>query len=207
MARELTARQKAVYAFITETLRERGYPPTVREIGEYFNMKSTGSVRDHLGALEKKGFIRRIANTSRGIELVNADDRPGANTVPVPLLGRIAAGTPLLAEENFEELLAVDRRLVGGSGELFALRVNGESMQDAGIFDGDLVFVRKQPQAENGDIVAALINNEATVKYFFHEGGRVRLEPANEAYSPIIVGPDTGEFSIIGKVVGLARSY
>jgi len=207
VARELTARQRSVYAFIAKAMRERGYPPTVREIGEHFKMKSTGSVRDHLAALERKGCIRRVPNTSRGIELLNPDDRPGANAARVPLVGQIAAGTPLLAEENLEDTLTVDRRAVGRDDNVFALRVTGESMRDAGILDGDIVLVRQQPDAHNGDIVAVLINDEATVKRLFREGSHVRLQPANDEFEPIIVTPEAGEFTILGKVVGLTRSY
>jgi repressor LexA len=207
VAREVTARQRAVYRFIVETVTQRGYPPTVREIGEHFDMRSTGSVRDHLSALERKGFIRRAANTSRGIELVNLQDRPGANTMAVPLLGQIAAGAPLLAVENQEDTLNVDARLFGRNGTVFALRVKGDSMRDAGILDGDVVFVRQQADAEDGQIVAARINDEATVKRYYREKDHVRLQPANDAYEPIIITPKQGEIAILGKVVGLTRSY
>ena len=207
MARELTGRQQSVYQFIVDTLHERGYPPTVREIGDHFDMKSTGSVRDHLAALEKKGFIRREANTSRGIELIHAQDRPGTNTRSVPLMGQIAAGTPLLAEENQEDMLSVDNNLVGRGGTVFALRVKGDSMRDAGILDGDIVLVRQQADAVNGEIVAALVDDEATVKTYFREKNHIRLQPANEAYAPIIVSPDQGEVAVLGKVVGLTRNY
>jgi repressor LexA len=207
VAREITARQRAVYRFIVETVTQRGYPPTVREIGEHFDMRSTGSVRDHLSALERKGFIRRAANTSRGIELVNLQDRPGANTMAVPLLGQIAAGAPLLAVENQEDTLNVDARLFGRNGTVFALRVKGDSMRDAGILDGDVVFVRQQADAEDGQIVAARINDEATVKRYYREKDHVRLQPANDAYEPIIVTPQRGEVAVLGKVVGLTRSY
>ena len=207
MARELTARQRAVYQFIVDTVHERGYPPTVREIGESFNMRSTGSVRDHLAALEKKGFIHREANTSRGIELMNDEDRPGANTRQIPLIGQIAAGTPLLAVENQEETISADVRMVGENDPVFALHVRGDSMRDSGILDGDVVFVRQQPYAENGEIIAAQIDGEATVKYYYREKNHVRLQPANEAYEPIIVTPQLGELLILGKVVGLTRGY
>ena len=207
MARELTERQQSVYRFIVDTLHLRGYPPTVREIGDHFDMKSTGSVRDHLAALEKKGFIRREANTSRGIELVHDQDRPGANTRSIPLIGQIAAGTPVLAEQNQEEMLTVDNNLVGRGGTIFALRVKGDSMRDAGILDGDVVLIRQQAHAENGEVVAALVGEEATVKSYFREKNHIRLQPANEAYAPITVTPQEGEVAILGKVVGLTRNY
>ena len=203
----LTKRQGEVYQFIISHIQNFQRPPTIREIGEHFGMKSTGSVRDNLTALEKKGFVRQRPHSARGIELVqreNAVLESGAHSVP--LVGSIAAGQPLLAVENIESHIGIDARFLGKKGDtVFALRVKGESMRDAGIFNGDLVFVRKQASAENGEIVAAIIGDEATVKRYFHEGDRVRLQPANESMPPIYITPAQSELMIAGKVIGVLR--
>ena len=169
-------------------------------------MRSTGTVRDNLQALEKKGYIRQRRRSARGIELVQREDAPlasGARRVPV--LGSIAAGQPLLAVENIGDHIDVDARFFGTTGAVFALRVKGDSMRDAGIYDGDYVFVRKQDSAENGDIVAAIIDEEATVKRYFHEGNRIRLQPANDVMMPIYISPEEAEVMVAGKVVGVLR--
>ena len=203
----LTKRQREVYEFILSHMENFQRPPTIREIGEHFGMKSTGSVRDNLIALEKKGYVRQRPRSARGIELVQRESaalESGAHRVPV--IGAIAAGQPLLAVENIEDHIDVDARFLGKKDEtVFALRVKGDSMRDAGIYDGDYVFVRRQSTAQNGDIVAAIIGDEATVKRYFHEGNRVRLQPANDAMSPIYVSPEQSELSIAGKVIGVLR--
>lgn len=201
MKRKLTAKQRRVLDYIADCIQRRGAPPTIREIGKRFRMSSTNSVRDVLDALVKKGYIRRKPLLSRGIELVQ--DWAGS-FVTVPVVGRIAAGLPITAIENLEGNLAVDSSLVSGEG-VFSLRVVGDSMKEAGIFDGDMVLVRQQPTAGKGEIVVAVIGEEATVKRYHPEKRRVRLEPANRAYEPIMVDRKTPGFSIAGKVIGLLR--
>lgn len=198
---ELTKRQQEIYEHIRETIYHDGRPPTMREIGERFGIKSTNGVREALAVLEKKGYIRRAPYLSRGIELV--EEIP-TNVLPIPVVGRVAAGLPLLAVENIDGHVAVDQSFLP-SGEVFSLRVTGESMRDEGIKDGDLVLVKKQDSAYKGDIVVAVIGEEATVKKFYPDRGRVRLEPANPDFGPIIVDKNAPGFFIAGKVVGLLR--
>jgi repressor LexA len=208
MARWLTAKQQAILDFVRAETRHRGCPPTIREIGTRFGLRSTGSVRDYLRALERKGFIDRRRHLSRGILLrdVAGEARPRGIPAPqaIPLLGEIAAGCPKLAVEEPERSLEVAPGIFGG-GELFALRVEGESMRDAGIFSGDYVVARRQTGAENGDIVVALLDDEATVKRFFHEGHRVRLQPENPSLAPIYLEPSDVAMRLLGKVVGVLR--
>jgi repressor LexA len=204
--KELTRRQRDVYEFILSRIENTNRPPTIREIGQRFGMRSTGTVRDNLRALQKKGYIRQRPRSARGIELVQREDASLASGARrVPLLGRIAAGQPLLAVENIEDRIDIDARFLGKGGVVFGLRVQGDSMRDAGIFDEDIVFVRKQDTAENGDIVAVIIDEEATVKRYFHEGNRIRLQPANDTMSPLYVSPEESEVLIAGKVVGVLR--
>ena len=197
----LTARQREIYEFIREAVRGESRPPTMREIGERFSISSTNGVREALEVLEKKGYIRRAPFVSRGIELVDAVSLP---VEAIPIVGRVAAGLPLLAVENIDGHIAVDQSFLP-SGEVFSLRVTGESMRDEGIKDGDLVLVRKQDTAQKGDIVVAVIGEEATVKRFYPERARVRLEPANPDFGPIIVDRKAPGFFIAGVVVGLLR--
>jgi repressor LexA len=206
MAKDLTARQREIFEFIKGLIRAKGRPPSIREIGERFAIRSTNGVRAVLEALERKGFIRRDRYTSRGIELLKeADEMVSSGRLrEVFWVGRVAAGTPVWAEENIEGSFLIDREFVPGE-EVFSLRVQGDSMIDAGIFDGDYVLVKKQPHADPGDMVVAQIGDEATVKKFFPERRRVRLEPANTNYGPIIVEKSTPGFSIAGKVIGLLR--
>ena len=201
----LTEKQRLVYEFIVSEMSRHGYPPTVREIGERFSMNSTGTVRDYLLALERKGYIVRRSNTSRGIELV---DRPApSDTRTIPVLGNIAAGQPILAVEDSDTSIEIDSRFFNDNGDVFALRISGDSMKDDGIFDGDYVFVHKTAVAHNGDIVAVLLDDEATVKRLYREKRRIRLQPANDAMEPIYVGPKEMEIMLIGKVVGVLREY
>ncbi len=201
MGKDLTARQKEVYDFIYDSIVSNGLPPTIREIGAKFGMSSTNAVRDVLNAIERKGFIRRRGGISRGIELTTP---VATDHVSVPLVGRIAAGAPITAAENIEDSFAVDRSFVPG-GDVFSLRVQGDSMIDAGINDGDIVLVQKQNTANKGEIIVAVIGDEATVKRFFPERKRIRLEPANADYGPIVVEKDSPGFYIAGKVIGLMR--
>lgn len=206
MAKDLTARQREIFEFIKGLIRSKGRPPSIREIGERFAIRSTNGVRAVLEALERKGFIRRDRYTSRGIELLKEADEvvSSGRLREVYWVGRVAAGTPVWAEENIEGSFLIDREFVPGE-EVFSLKVQGDSMIDAGIFDGDYVLVKKQPNADPGDMVVAQIGDEATVKKFFPEKRRIRLEPANPNYGPIIVEKSTPGFSIAGKVIGLLR--
>lgn len=206
MPKELTRRQQAIFDFIAGIIRRRGAPPTIREIMDEFDINSTNGVRTTLAALEKKGHIRRHPRLSRGIELVGGPFLSDHQTVEVPVLGRVAAGSPILAEENVEETIHVDPSLAPASGRAFALRVRGDSMVEAGILDGDVVVARQQETADRGDIVVALLDDEATVKRFDPVPGAVRLLPENPAYEPIVLSGDEGtELRIAGKVVGLMR--
>ncbi len=208
MPKELTERQQAIFDFIAGIIRSRGAPPTIREIMEAFDINSTNGVRTTLAALEKKGHIRRHARLSRGIELVDQGKTTPAqyDTVEVPVLGRVAAGSPILATENIDSSVHVDRSLLPSSGEVFALSVQGDSMIEAGILDGDVVVARQQETADRGEIVVALIDDEATVKRFDPGPDAIRLLPENSSYEPIVVRPDEGiDFRIAGRVVGLMR--
>jgi repressor LexA len=205
MKKGLTQRQREILDYIQDHMAKHSAPPTIREIGEQFNISSTNGVRCHLTALERKGLIKRSSYRSRGIELTKGA-LTVASFVPVPILGRVAAGEPVLAEENFEGRIGIDSDLLSGEG-LFALKVRGDSMMGAGIFDGDLVFARKQQVSQRGEIVVAIIGDEATVKYFYPEDIRIRLEPANPSYQTIVVERNTPGFFIAGKVVGVFRKY
>lgn len=217
MPEALTKRQKQVLDFITSSINDRGYPPTLREIGEHFGIRSTNGVNDHLKALEKKGHLRREDLKSRAMRPV-CMDRSATNVVPlhklrledefvdVPIVGRVAAGQPILAVEHVEDTVKVDRFFIGNSREVFGLRVVGESMIEDGIFDGDYVFVKKTPTAHRGDIVVAMIEDEATVKRYYPEGDVIRFQPANCNMQPIIVKKrDFRSVDIIGVVVGVYR--
>lgn len=197
----LTKRQRDILEYIEKMITEYGKSPTIREIGKKFDISSTNGVRAHLDALMKKGYIRRQSFISRGIELV----RDWASSVSkVPLVGSVPAGNPIDAVENIEGEIAVDTSFLP-AGDTFTLRVEGDSMINAGIFDNDLVIVKKQKTADRGDIVVAIIGEEATVKRYYPENGRVRLQPENDAYEPIMVDRNSPEFQIAGKVVALMR--
>ncbi len=198
MGDDLTSRQKDVLEFIKSAVRTKGYPPSVREIGKAVGLTSTSTVHGHLAKLEEKGFIRRDATKPRTIEIIDA--QPLSPSIPIPLVGRVTAGLPVLAVENIEEYIPVPARLVAATNA-FLLTVKGESMVDAGILDGDMLIVRQQTTAENGDIVVALIGEEATVKRFYREKDHIRLQPENRTMQPII----TREVSVLGKVIGLYR--
>jgi repressor LexA len=198
VAKSLTPRQEQVLEFIQEEIRSRGYPPTVREICQGLGLRSSSTVHAHLSQLEKKGYIRRDPTKPRAIEVLAEDDD---HLIPVPIIGRVTAGEPILAVENQEGTMTLPKDFVG-SGENFLLRVRGDSMIGAGILDGDLVLVRRQDTADNGDIVVALVNGEeATVKRFFREKDYIRLQPENEHLEPII----TKELRVLGKVIGVLR--
>jgi repressor LexA len=209
----LTKRQEQTLDFIRSSIEDRGYPPTLREIGTHMGIRSTNGVNDHLRALERKGYLRREDMKSRALKLVEdaaptpirsagSDD----DIVEIQVLGRVAAGLPLLAEENVVDTVRVDRMLVRGGREVFGLRVTGDSMIEAGIFAGDYIFVRKQSTADRGDVVVALIGDEATVKHFYPERDYVRFQPANAKMAPILVrASDFKSTMLLGKVVGVYR--
>ncbi|MBV72108.1 MAG: repressor LexA [Myxococcales bacterium] len=200
----LTNRQQEILEFITASLDERGYPPTIREIGTQMGIKSTNGVNDHLKALERKGFLTRDDLKSRAIRPTGYETT--GDWVNVPVLGRVAAGEPILAVEHAEDSVKVDRVLLGGHREVFALRIVGESMIEDGIYDGDYVFVKKTSSAKEGEIVIVLVENEATCKRIYREPGRIRLQPANASMGPIYVNAsDFRETMVIGKVVGVFR--
>ncbi len=209
MRKPLTERQQAIFEFIAQTIKSRGAPPTIREIMEVFDINSTNGVRTTLAALEKKGHIRRHARLSRGIELADYVEREhlSENICDVPLIGRVAAGEPILATQNIESTMQVDQSLLPASGTTFALKVHGESMKDAGILEGDIVLARQQENADHGDIVVALLGEEATVKRYAPDTACIRLLPENEAFEPIVVSHDDQDFRIAGKVVGLMRRF
>jgi repressor LexA len=204
---DLPERQRLILQVIEDAVREQGYPPTVREIGLAVGLCSPASVQSHLTALEAQGYIRRGASKRRALEITRpgkgaSGGTRGANRGlrPVPLVGRVAAGTPLLAEENIEESLDVPGFL-GGDDTCFALRVTGTSMINAGIFDGDIVVVKRQDTADDGDIVVALLTDEATLKRFFREEDQVRLQPENDLMEPIFARDPL----IAGKVIAVMR--
>lgn len=236
---DLTEKQRQVLAFIERQVAEVGYAPTIREIGRQFGIRSTNGVNDHLLALEKKGYLKREGHKSRTLRVVrpsggapSRDDgtplhearppRPSRgqvltlpspfgtdDLVEIPLVGRVAAGAPLLAEENIEDTVRVSSFLLGrgaSAQKVFALRVVGESMIEDGIFDGDFLFVKKQPSARPGEIVVAMIEGEATVKRYYPEGERIRFQPANARMEPIFVHKsEFRQTDILGIVVGVYR--
>jgi repressor LexA len=201
---ELTDRQRQVLDYIREMVAARGYPPSVREIGEAIGLSSPSTVHSHLSSLVKAGYLRRDPTKPRAIEVLGEESRSSRKTVTrqVPLVGRIAAGSPILAQEDIEEIYELPTALVG-RGPVFMLSVKGDSMIDAGIFDGDLVVIEKGAATSNGDIVAALVGGEeATVKRLRRQAGKVILEPANPALAPISY--DSG-VEVIGRVVSVLR--
>jgi repressor LexA len=211
---ELTDRQREILSFIVKETESRGFPPTIREIGQHMDIRSTNGVNDHLKALERKGYLTRgeqqsrsLVPSSRARMVLGLGAKKDANLLEVPLLGRVAAGLPLLATENIEDSVRIDSGLIGGKGkDVFALKVKGESMIEDGIFDGDYVFVRKGSTASSGDIIVALIEDEATVKRYYHEGDRIRLQPGNSSMEPIYVHKSQQRsMQIVGHVVGVFR--
>lgn len=199
--KKLTEKQDAIFVFIKENIRDSGFPPTVREIGDRFGITVKGAY-DHIKAIEKKGFIKTEQNKSRAILVLKPDDIIPTDAINVPVVGRIAAGTPVLANENIEEYLSFPKSMVG-SGEHFGLHVHGDSMIDEGIFDGDIAIIRKQNTASQGEIIAAMIDEEATLKTFKLKDDKVHLIPANEAYNTIIAD----DVVILGKLSAVFRSY
>jgi repressor LexA len=210
---KLSERQKDILAFLSDFIMKNGYPPSVREIGEAVGLSSSSTVHSHLNALENRGFIRRDPSSARALTVISQNgettdamrtttpERLPRNVVELPLVGHVAAGIPTLAEENIEESLLLPTQIVGDASS-FLLTVKGESMIEAGILDGDYVVVKEQPTANNGEIVVALIDDEATVKTFYREPDRVRLQPENSTMEPIY----TRDVTILGKVIALLRT-
>ncbi|RAL21833.1 repressor LexA [Lujinxingia litoralis] len=221
---KLTSRQAKVLELIAEHIQTVGYPPTIRELGDKLGIRSTNGVNDHLKALEKKGYLSREDAKSRTLKPlywpngdvfdlsggapgeVDAAMEPDQSVHQVPVVGRIAAGLPISAIEQTEEMVAIGEGLLGRHPDLFALKVKGESMIEDGIFDGDYIFVRKQSDVRDGVIVAAMVDGEATVKRLFREPGKIRLQPSNESMEPIYVHEeDARETLVLGPVVGVFR--
>ena len=199
--KQLTSKQEEILGFIKESIRDDGFPPTVREIGDRFSITVKGAY-DHVKAIEKKGFIKMEQNKSRAIVIMHDEDEAPVDAVNIPLLGRIAAGAPILAAEHIEAYLSFPRSMFK-SGDFFALRVKGDSMIEGGIQDGDIAVIRKQGTAQNGDIVAALLDDEATLKRFKTAGGKIHLIPENPAYKPIV----TTDVTILGILRAIFRRY
>ena len=200
---QLTEKERAMYDYINDTIRREGYSPSVRDIQNALSIKSTSTVHSYLNRLEQKGYIQKELGKSRTLRVENISAAP-QRSVRVPLLGRVTAGMPVLAVENYEGY--IDFPLMNrsyGMNQLFALRVSGESMIDAGILDGDIIVVKKENCADNGQIVVAMVGDEATVKTFYKENGHFRLQPENPTMKPIIVD----EAYILGKVVSVLRFY
>ncbi len=219
---QLSGRQEAILAFIKEEINCKGYPPTVREIGKKLGFASTASVHAQLLALEKKGYIRRDPAKQRALEVLFQDHTPSSSSssassfsfmlpgqeinremAMVPVVGTITAGVPILAEENVEDIFPVPVDFLHTKKDTFILKVSGESMIEAGILDGDYIILEQTPVVENGEIAAVLIDDSATVKYFYLEKDHIRLQPANSAMEPIIVQ----EAQILGRVIGLFRRF
>lgn len=204
--KKLSSRQLAILDYIKREVKEKGYPPSVREIGEAVGLASSSTVHGHLARLEKKGLIRRDPTKPRAIEILdgekNVPELDGIKTVIVPVVGKVTAGLPITAVENVEEHFVLPENLVG-TDTVYMLRIQGESMIDAGILDGDYVIVRQQQVANNGDIVVAMTEeDEATVKRFFKEKNHIRLQPENQSMEPILLPAVT----ILGKVIGVYRN-
>jgi repressor LexA len=208
MKTELTDRQKEILNFIQEYVDFNSFPPTYREIGKKFNIVSTFGVKRHIDALVKKGFLNSGNNLSRTLSLVINNDpiQKEETIIEIPVVGRVAAGQPILAEENIEGNIIIDKNFLGSRTECFGLKVRGDSMINAGILEGDLVIIQPQKEAVNGDIIVALLKDEATMKRFSLNNNKIYLIPENEKYEPIVV-ESVEDFSIVGKVIGVFRSY
>jgi len=212
----LSPRQNDVLVFLREYLDVHGYPPTLREIARQLRVNGTVAVVRHLEALEKKGWIRRQPGAFRSITLAGGAlqhgtdhgtplDTDGPLSLFLPIVGSVRAGTPEIPQEDIEGYLSLDRS-IAASGGTFFLRIKGDSMKNAGMLPGDLVLIRSQSTADNGDVVVALLDGEATVKRFFRENGMIRLQPENDQLEPLLIMPETTDFNIIGKVVSLFRT-
>ena len=201
----LSSKQAAILDYIKSEIKKKGYPPSVREIGKAVGLSSPSTVHSHLAVIEKKGYIRRDQSKPRALEIMENTDSPSTikEMVDIPILGQINAGLPAYADENFEDSFPVPLEFVHSNSELFMLKVKGESMIEAGIFDGDLLVVEKTKTVRNGEIAVALIGDEATVKTFYRENGHVRLQPENISMQPIIVN----DVEILGRAIALFRRF
>lgn len=205
----LTNRQKQVFDFIIFNISSYGFPPTVSEIQNHFSFKSPNAVQDHILALEKKGYISRYPHKSRGIEILvsnfNNKENNDSNITEVPIIGQVRAGVPVMAYENIDGKIAVDKGIIRDLSNSFALKVKGDSMIKAGILNGDYIIVQQQSVAEQGEIVVAQINDETTVKRYFKDKNKIRLVPENDNMFPIIIDQKKESVEIIGKVKGVIR--
>ncbi len=199
----LTEKEKEVYKFISECLEKNGYAPSVRDVCAAVGMKSTSSVHEYIRRLEAKGYIKKSSGKSRALTIEGGVQSESAKMKKVPILGRVTAGQPILAVENYDGYVDFPATMAKGKANLFALRVMGESMIEAGILDGDIVVVESKQYADNGEIVVAMIDDEATVKRFFRDNGRIRLQPANHTMEPIY----SKEVTVLGKVIANFRFY
>jgi repressor LexA len=204
MQKELTRRQEEVLEFLKDFVMERGFPPTLREIASHLKVNGPRGPQKTLRILERKGYLRRISGGSRALEIVGVSPAEARKVLSVPVVGRVRAGEPILAVENVEGYIRLDRSLLS-SENVFLLRVQGDSMVEAHIQDGDFALVKPQPNAENGEIVVALIEDEATIKRIFKKRDLIRLEPANPAMEPIVIKKGEKRVKIVGKVVGIFR--
>ena len=207
----MTQRQEDILRFINDFINRNGFPPSYREIGSHFDIKSTFGVKRHIDALIKKGYIQIGDKSNRSISLTDQSyslfDRVRENSsTEIPILGRVAAGYPVFAEENIEGTLVIDSSLIKGNEKLFGLKVRGDSMIEDGIFEGDTVIVKSQNKAANNDIVIAMVDNDTTVKRYRNKNSQIELIPANKNYQPILVS-GKNDFSILGKVIGIYRLY
>ena len=212
MKKQLTERQEEIFTFIQQYQQENGYPPTLREIGKQFGISSTFGVKRHLEALTKKGYVNILSNASRGIS-INREDFETTKAISysevntfnkIPIIGRVAAGSPILAEENIEGSIVIDPGFLKKDADSFALKVKGDSMIEAGIFEDDLVIISPKAFAVNGDIIVARVDDEVTVKVYENKNQQIKLIPRNKMFEPIVI-KSTNEFSIVGKVTGVLR--
>lgn len=212
MKKQLTDRQEEILNFIQQFQHEYGYPPTLREIGKRFDISSTFGVKRHLDALSKKGYLNILSNASRGIS-INREDFETTDAISfneinnlnkIPIIGRVAAGSPIMAEENLEGSIVIDPGFLKKDADSFALKVKGDSMIEAGIFEGDLVIISPKANAVNGDIIVARVDDEVTVKIYENKNNQIKLVPQNKLYQPIVI-EEKNEFSIVGKVTGVLR--
>lgn len=208
---ELTSRQEEILKFIHDFIESNGFPPSYREIGTHFNITSTFGVKRHLDALIKKGFINIDSKSNRSISLTETsqlkfNSKKENNSIEIPIIGRVAAGYPILSEQNIEGTLFIDSSLIKRGNNYFGLKVRGESMIEDGIFEGDTVIVKSQSDANNNEIVIAMVDKDTTVKRYKRSKSKIELIPANKDFETITITP-TNEFSILGKVVGVYRTY
>ena len=209
MKTELTNRQEEILNFIKDFISFNGYPPTLREIAKKFNIASTFGIKRHLDALQKKGYLAVESFASRAISIIenkNEIQKFEKDAIRIPIIGRVAAGYPILADENIEGTISINSDLVSKSEQIFGLKVKGDSMKNAGIFEGDIIIVNQQRSANNGEIVVAMLDDETTVKRFYKKNSEIKLLPDNENYSPIVVNK-RNNFSIIGRVLGVFRWF